>query len=163
MAKFLIVGTFLLALPAAAAAQQRDIARISIMGNGVQPASLIASQSEGGPAANVYLPSGQNVRTTDQLPVVGFQFIAWAEGDSTRVAVFTLVPRPGAPADVDLRYRADLLEARPFADHRLKLGETTLLDEMRALGLQPIVLRSESLRELFAELEKRAAALNLQR
>jgi hypothetical protein len=54
----------------------------------------------------------------------------------------------------DLRYRADLVESTEFASYRLRPGERVPITEMRSLGLGPMVVQAETLREIAARLER---------
>jgi hypothetical protein len=128
------------------------------------PAALASSAEpyfESGPAAKVYLPSGTEARTRDGRSIVGFEFTAWTEADATRGQVFALVPVSGSP-NVDLRYRADLLERTEFASYRLRPGESVPITEMRTVGLEPLVVEAESFRDIVARLARAMESLRQQ-
>lgn len=157
MTKVFFTFAFLLALGVRAAVQAPDttvLIRVAGTQHASQAGSFIPSpvpSIQGGHSASVYLLSGQDVRTTDGLRIIGFSFVGWVEGDATRVQVFALVPRGGAP-DVDLRYRPELLDGREFASYRISAGETIAITEMRSLGIDPMMLTSRSFREIAADL-----------
>jgi hypothetical protein len=162
MTRLTVVGIVLFTLPAIASAQN-EVVRVSVSGGNGFPATLTASAQpyfEGGPVANMYLPSGIDARTRDGRPIVGFAFTAWMEGDATRGQIFALVGASGSP-DVDLRYRADLVERTEFASYRLRPGESVPITEMRSLGLEPMVVQAETLREIAARLELLMTSLRL--
>jgi hypothetical protein len=155
MTKLAILGTALIGFTTTVGAQQNGPIQVFVSGSSGTPAGLTASAQpyfDGGPVAKMYLPSGTNARTRDGRPIVGFEFTAWTEGDTTRGQVFALVGASGSP-NVDLRYRADLVERREFASYRLRPGESVPVTEMRSLGLEPMVVSARSTRDNFAELE----------
>ena len=161
----LVVGLALMLVTASGNVEaQTSASRDFVFVTGAQHASQRGSfvpESEPytvGPSVSVYLPTGQDVRTAEGLPIIGFSFRGWAEGTATRVLVSALVPQSGAPA-VDLRYRSDLLEPRDFASYRISAGETIAITEMRDLGIEPIQLTSRSFQDLFAEMQRLSDAL----
>jgi hypothetical protein len=81
------------------------------------------------------MPSGQAVS--------GFAFYPWTEGDVTRVRVFVMLPAPGAPNRWLNELGDDRKLQRPvkLADYTLKPGVPTRVEEMKALGLEPWVIR----------------------
>jgi hypothetical protein len=162
MTKLTVLGAVLFSVIADVAAQQpNDITQVFISGTSGWSARLTASTQpyfEGGPVANMYLPSGTDARTRDGRPIVGFAFTAWVEGDATRGQIFVLVGASGSP-NVDLRYRADLVERTEFASYRLRPGERVPITEMRSLGLEPLIVQAETLREIAARLERAMQSL----
>jgi hypothetical protein len=152
----ILVGAILVVLPAVISAQQSDIVQVSVIASRTIAATLIASPQpyfESGPVAKMYLPSGTDARTRDGRPIVGFEFTAWTEGDATRGQVFALVATSGSP-NVDVRYRADLVERTEFASYRLRPGESIPITEMRSIGLEPMVVEAMTGREIAARLER---------
>jgi hypothetical protein len=152
----ILVGAILVALPAVVSAQQSDLVQVSVIASRTMAATLIASPQPyfaGGPVAKMYLLSESDARTRDGRPIVGFEFTAWTEGDAKRGQVFALVAASGTP-NVDLRYRADLVERTEFASYRLRPGESVPITEMRSVGLEPMVVQAETLREIAARLER---------
>jgi hypothetical protein len=161
MTKLAVLGTVLFNLTAILSAQQNDITQVFVSGPGGFASRLTANAEpyfESGPVTRLYLPSGTDARTRDGRPIVGFEFTAWTEDDATRGQVFALVPVSGSP-DVDLRYRADLVERTDFASYRVRPGERVPITEMRRLGLEPMIVRAETLREIAARLERAMQSL----
>ena len=158
MIKLVAVGTILGCLTAVASAQQNEIIRVTVHASTGSAAGLLARPepyfSEGGPVAKMYLPSGTNARTRDGRSIVGFEFTAWTEGDATRGQVFALVSATNASPDIDLRYRADLVRRSEFASYRLRPGESVPITEMQSLGLEPMVVEAQPLRDMLAQLEQ---------
>jgi hypothetical protein len=74
--------------------------------------------------------------------LTGLGFRAWMEGKLVRVAIFTLVPKPGTPNVYLARNQnqtGSILPV-PFVDLSLSLGVQRKLVEMARLGLEPYVL-----------------------
>ena len=88
----------------------------------------------------------QQPRAADGAIVVGIGFTGWTEGSSTRVVVLLLL----AANNGDTSSR---IESIPFLPRReltrftLAAGETRHLEEMNALGVEPLIVRAE-LRQL---------------
>ena len=157
MKQLVIIGIALAFATTTAAAQQNEVVRVYVRATTGSTAALISSSApytEGGPVAKVYLPSGTDARTRDGGLIVGFDFTAWTAGDETRGQVFALVSSSSAAPDVDLRYRSELLQRREFASYRLRLGESVSITEMRSVGLEPMIVEAQTLRDLFAQLER---------
>lgn len=84
----------------------------------------------------------QQPRTTDGMVVVGLGFTGWTEGSATRVVVFLLLSAnkdeaasrtaasPGSPR-------------RELARFTVAPGEARHLDELKALGVEPLIVRAE--------------------
>ena len=67
----------------------------------------------------------------------------WSDGKVSRVRVFVMLPAPGAP-NRWLHEQGDdskMLRPVPFADYTLELGQPISVTEMKALGLEPWVIR----------------------
>ena len=136
--------TILAALSTTVVAQQTQTV-IGITANGIERGSFIPRDTpytQGGPAVGVYLVDRRDVRTSDGLVVTGFEFIGWTEGDGTRVQVFALVPRKGAPNTYMPNGDPDLLERRDFASYRIRSDQGIGIEEMRSLGIEPMILSS---------------------
>ena len=134
----------LAALSTTVVAQQTQTV-IGITANGIERGSFIPRDTpytQGGPAVGVYLVDRRDIRTSDGLVVTGFEFIGWTEGDATRVQVFALVPRKGAPNTYMPNGNPDLLERRDFASYRILSDQGIGIQEMRSLGLEPMILSS---------------------
>lgn len=82
---------------------------------------------------------------TDQI-ISGFGFYGWSEGAVSQVAVIARLPPEGAENKFypwsELKGRKPRLEV--FATYKLTDGETRIMEELRALGLQEVVLRAEA-------------------
>ena len=98
--------------------------------------------TEGGPAVSVYLMDRKDVRTKDGLVVTGFEFIGWKEASTNRVVVFTLVPREGAPNTYMPNGDEKNLRRQDFATYTVGAEELRRVEEMKALGIEPMVLRT---------------------
>jgi hypothetical protein len=83
----------------------------------------------------------QDVRDAKGRVVTGLGFVTWMEADDAHVAVFTMVPKPGAP-NTFLGTREQMASLQPLAlvDFVLKLGGSRSLDELKALGVDPMVV-----------------------
>lgn len=84
-----------------------------------------------------------NVKDSKGRIITGLGFRSWAQGKEAHVEVFTLVPRAGAPNQymaTSGRGNLDYLEPVPFAQFTIAVGATRNLDEMKALGLEPLVV-----------------------
>lgn len=109
---------------------------------GHSPASRRHAPSRRRPAVGVYLVDRRDVRTSDGLVVTGFDFMGWTEGDGTRVQVFVLAPRKGAPNTYMPNGDPDLLERRDFASYRILSDQGIGIQEMRSPGIEPMILSS---------------------
>ena len=81
------------------------------------------------------MPNGQVVS--------GFGLYPWSDGKVSRVRVFVMLPAPGAP-NRWLNEQGDdskMLRPMPFADYTLDVGRPKDVVEMKALGLEPWVIR----------------------
>ena len=98
--------------------------------------------TQGGPSVGVYLVDRQDVRMPDGRILTGLDFIGWSEGAGTRVQVFALVPKDGIPNTYLPGGDARNLVRRDYATYRLAPGQSRPIAEMRALGIEPMVVRS---------------------
>ena len=156
MTKFLL-GLALLGSFAAPAFGQQPDTWITITANGIQRGGFIprsAPYMQGAPAVSVYLIDPQDVRTADGLVVTGFEFIGWTESDATRVQVFLLVPRIGAPNTYLPGGGDQLLERRDFATYRILRDQGVAVTEMRELGIEPMILSASRVPPMVADIER---------
>jgi hypothetical protein len=74
--------------------------------------------------------------------VTGLGFISWTEGQGVHVAVYTMVPKPGAPNTFLAGTSEQLasLQAEALVDFSLKLGEVRSLSELKTLGVEPMAV-----------------------
>ena len=98
--------------------------------------------TQGGPAVSVYL-NREDVRTKDGLVVTGFEFIGWKEASTNRVMVFALIPREDATNTYMPDGDEKNLRRRDFATYTVRRGQTPV-EEMKTLGIKPMVLRAEA-------------------
>jgi hypothetical protein len=98
--------------------------------------------TEGGPTVGVYLFDRQNVRTGDGDALTGFECLGWIEGTAIRVQVFALVPKTGQPNTYMPNGDAKNLQRRDFASYLVRPGQSRSITEMKALGIEPLVLRA---------------------
>ena len=101
-----------------------------------------APYTKDGPSVGVYLVDRQDVRTPDGRALTGFEFIGWTEGAATRVVVFALVAKDGVPNTYLPDGDAGNLTRGDFATYLLRPGDSRSITEMKALGIEPMVLRS---------------------
>jgi hypothetical protein len=80
--------------------------------------------------------------------ISGFGFYGWMEGGNVRVAVVARLPPEGAENRIYRWPELNKTGMKPrlevFATYTLAAGETHSMDELRALGLSAVALRSES-------------------
>jgi hypothetical protein len=87
----------------------------------------------------------RDVRLKDGQIITGFGFDGWIEGEGVRVLVSALLP-----ADGTNRYLEGKPGMRPsfrkqeFARLTLSPGEKRSVEEMKALGIEPMVLRLDT-------------------
>jgi hypothetical protein len=103
-----------------------------------------APYTQGGPTVGVYLFDQQNVRMQDGQALTGFEYLGWTEGTDTRVVVYALVPKEGAPNVYMPGGDAANLQRRDFATYAVASGQSQAVSEMRSLGIEPMVLRATS-------------------
>ena len=157
MAKMMAALALVGAMVSPATAQMQADTFISITAGSIQRGGFVprlTPYTQGGPAVSVYLFDQRNVRTSDGLVITGFDFIGWAEGDGTRVQVFALVPQKGAPNTYMPNGTAESLERRDFASYRILPDQGVPVAEMRALGVEPMLLHSGPVPAQFAEIER---------
>ena len=90
----------------------------------------------------VFFSWNHNVKDAKGRIVTGLGFRTWMSGKDARVAVYALVPRAGAPNRYLAKSREELddLEPVPFAEFNLAVGSSRKLDEMKALGMEPMLV-----------------------
>ena len=95
---------------------------------------------------SVVLPR-KDVRLPDGQIITGFSFDGWTEGDGVRIVVSALVPADGTNRYVEVQRGmppASLFRKREFNRFALVPGENRNIDEMKALGIEPMVVRLDS-------------------
>lgn len=86
--------------------------------------------------------TGQEARTPDGMIVSGIAFTGWTEGSGFRVVALALLQQDGAPG-VAANRRALNLPRRQFASFTVALRQSRRVEEMKAFGLEPLVVRAE--------------------
>jgi len=92
--------------------------------------------------AAVFFTWNHDVKDSKGRIVTGLGFRTWISGKDARVAVYALVPRAGAPNRYLATTREGLedLEPVPFAEFNVAVGSSRKLDEMKALGMDPMLV-----------------------
>jgi ABC-type phosphate/phosphonate transport system ATPase subunit len=90
----------------------------------------------------VYLVDRQDIRMPDGQVLTGFDFIGWREDTGIRVQVFALVPKVGVANKYLPGGDSHNLTRRQFASYLVRPDESRAITEMKALGIEPMVLRS---------------------
>jgi len=87
--------------------------------------------------------SRKDIRDRDGQIVSAVGFYGWTDGAKTRVQVYLLVPAPGAPNRWLKENGDDPKQLRPkaFAIYEISRGQSKRIEEMKALGLDPIIMR----------------------
>lgn len=98
-----------------------------------RPQSLVSGHAE----LNVFFQR-HDVRDEKGRIVSGLGFISWTEGSGVRVAVLTLVPKPGAPNTylAEKPEQVSGLQLQAFAEFSLAVGQSRQLDELKRLGVE---------------------------
>jgi len=133
-----------LTLGGLALAASASAATVEIYANGERRAALTARPAPyttNGPSVSVYLLDKKDAKTPDGRIVTGFRFIAWDEGDATRVVVFALVPRAGARNVYLPGGRDSNLARRDFSTHLIPTNGQVIVSQMKELGVAPMELR----------------------
>ena len=74
--------------------------------------------------------------------VTGLGFIGWKQGPDARIAVFTLVPKAGAP-NAFLAASPETtrnLRLEPFDEFTLAPGKSMSVDKVKVLGVEPAIV-----------------------
>jgi hypothetical protein len=98
--------------------------------------------TQDGPSVGVYLVDRQDIRMPDGQVLTGFDFIGWSEETGIRVHVFALVPKEGVANGYMPGGDRHNLRRREFASYLIRPGESRPVTEMKALGIEPMMLRS---------------------
>lgn len=92
----------------------------------------------------------KDVRLTDGQIVTGFGFNGWQEGNAVRVVVSALIPADGSNRYVEVAKGVrPAFRKREFARFAVTVGESHAVEEMKALGLEPIVVRVDPTKPAF--------------
>ena len=85
----------------------------------------------------------KDVRLKDGQIVTGFGFDGWTEGEGVRVVVTALLPTDGTNRYVEIKrgMPPPSFRKQEFARLTLAPGEKRSVDEMKALGLEPMLLQ----------------------
>jgi hypothetical protein len=86
--------------------------------------------------------SKQDARMPDGMIVFGVAFDGWIEGSLFRVVALALVHKEGDPAAGASGLTRDLPK-RQIASFTLAVGQSHSVEEMKAFGLDPLVVRAE--------------------
>ena len=86
--------------------------------------------------------SKQDARMPDGMIVSGVAFDGWIEGSLFRVVALALVHKEGDPAAGASGLTRDLPK-RQIASFTLAVGQSHSVEEMKAFGLDPLVVRAE--------------------
>jgi hypothetical protein len=91
--------------------------------------------------------SRKDVRAKDGRIISAFRFTGWQQGAIVTVIVAARVPPDGAPnvyVEPELAMtQKRLLRSVEFTRLTLRVGQSRPIDEMRALGLEPLFVRAE--------------------
>jgi len=99
--------------------------------------------TEGGPAVTVPLDKG-DIRNRDGSIVTGFEFIGWKEGSTNRVLVRALILLEDAVNSDSSDGNEKNLRRQDFATFTVAKGKTVLVEEMKTLNIQPMVVTAEA-------------------
>jgi hypothetical protein len=120
------------------------IADESGMRGGFQPADHVLDLPNTTARVVVFLVR-KDVRLADGKIVTGFGFEGWTEGEGVRVVVSAMLPSDGSNRYVEVpRGTRPSFRKQEFARLLLKPGEKRPIDEMKALGIDPMVLQLET-------------------
>ena len=87
----------------------------------------------------------KDVRLADGKIITGFGFEGWTEGEGVQVVVSAMLPSDGSNRYVEVpRGTRPSFRKQEFARLVLKPGENRNIDEMKALGIEPMVVRLDS-------------------
>ena len=92
----------------------------------------------------VILPQ-RDVRLKDGEIVTGFGFNGWSEGEGVRVVVTALLPTDGTNRYVERKPGTPpSFRKQEFARFTLSPGEKRSVDEMKALGIEPMLVQLDT-------------------
>jgi hypothetical protein len=91
------------------------------------------------------VPGFDGVRMDDGVVLTAFGYYGWREGAKTHVRVLQLVPGPGAPNKFLWTKNEDraLLQPKDFHQFTISIGQTEVVTQMKALGLEPVRISLE--------------------
>jgi hypothetical protein len=126
-------------------AQPRPL--IVVLDASAQPRVMFGPRNQ--PVANpeaamspVAMPvSKQDARMADGMIISAIAFDGWTEGSLFRVVALAVLHKDGEPAPNPSRMRD--LPKRQIASFTLAVGQSRSVDEMKAFGLDPLVVRAE--------------------
>jgi hypothetical protein len=84
----------------------------------------------------------QDARMPDGMSIAAIGFIGWSEGSGFRVVALALLQQGGA-REVVQSLQIFNLPRRQFVSFTLSLGQSRVLEELKAFGLEPLVVRAE--------------------
>ena len=100
------------------------------------------------PSVDWNLGGEKPVRDKKGQVISGFRFYGWREGGNIRVAVVARLPPEGAENRLygwpELNKAGMKPRFEVFAAYTFAAGETQPMDELKALGVEAVALRSES-------------------
>jgi hypothetical protein len=124
---------------------EKGVLRVSFTPNANPIADVLTAQ----PRTAVALPR-KDVRLADGQIVTGFGFDGWHEGSSVRVVVSALVPADGSNRFVEVpRGVRPIFKKLEFASFTVAVGETRAVEEMNAMGIEPMIVRVDATRPEF--------------
>ena len=89
----------------------------------------------------------RDVRLADGQIVTGFGFDGWAEGEGVRVVVTALLPADGTNRYLEMKPgMRPSFRKQEFARLTLSPGEKRPVEEMKALGIEPLIVRRDTSR-----------------
>jgi hypothetical protein len=87
----------------------------------------------------------KDVRLADGQIVTGFGFDGWTEGEGVRVVVTALLPADGTNRYLEMKPgMRPTFRQQEFAKFTLSPGEKRRVEEMKALGIDPMVVRLDT-------------------
>jgi hypothetical protein len=100
------------------------------------------------PSVDLNLDGKRTVLDKNRQVISDFRFYGWREGGNVRVVVVARLPPEGAENRVYNWPELNKAGMKPrleiFATYTLAPGETAPMDELKALGVEAIALRTES-------------------
>ena len=109
-------------------------------------AGIVGPPYTPGQRVRVYLVNPTpEAKTEDGFVVSGFSIHGWQEGDAIRVVVLAALPPEGKENRFyPFSTGADMMNTmrfREFARYAMAAGETRTVSEMKALGVEPMILQ----------------------
>jgi hypothetical protein len=84
----------------------------------------------------------QDARTPDGMSIAAIGFTGWSEGSGFRVVALALLQQSSA-REVVQSLQIFNLPRRQLVSFTLSLGQSRVLEELKAFGLEPLVVRAE--------------------